>query len=393
MNKPATTQSATLSPAALLEAQPLAIFRAGRQIADDGTVYVFSEADVAASASAYDPALREAPLVLGHPTADGPAMGWVQSCTANGGELSIRSRGVDARFAELVQAERYKKRSACFYPPNHPNNPKPGVWYLRHVGWLGAQQPAVAGLPDAQFADDASGCVRFSENAGTLAYLFRGLRDWFIGQFGVDAADRVLPGYAVEQLEAGARDDDASDGPLFSESTRQPQNPQQKDRKMATPDELQRQLDESRAAERKTAEERDAANAKLATHAQQQRTATHAANVAFAEAQAKAGRVLPKDGAALVAVLDTLADSASVQFGEGDAQKTIAPAEWLRAYVADAKPLVAFGEYAPGGAGNVAGEGLAGLTDEQITERANRYAKEHKVSFSEALDALRSFDA
>ena len=64
----------------------------------------------------------------------------------------------------MVQAGRFKKRSASFYPPQAPNNPTPGKWYLRHVAFLGAQPPAVAGLKDIQFSeDDAGGAVCFSE--------------------------------------------------------------------------------------------------------------------------------------------------------------------------------------------------------------------------------------
>ena len=41
----------------------------------------------------------------------------------------------------------------AFTPPDHPSNPVPNAYYLRHVGFLGAQPPAVKGLGEARFAD------------------------------------------------------------------------------------------------------------------------------------------------------------------------------------------------------------------------------------------------
>ncbi|MET4129062.1 hypothetical protein ACSSV6_002357, partial [Roseovarius sp. MBR-38] len=46
-------------------AQPLHIFRAGRHTAMSGQSLEFSEAQVSAIAAAYDPALHEAPIVIG----------------------------------------------------------------------------------------------------------------------------------------------------------------------------------------------------------------------------------------------------------------------------------------------------------------------------------------
>lgn len=50
------------------------MFKSGRQIAMNGAVLEFSESDLAASARAYDPALHEAPIVIGHPKHDAPPM-------------------------------------------------------------------------------------------------------------------------------------------------------------------------------------------------------------------------------------------------------------------------------------------------------------------------------
>lgn len=142
--------------------QPIHIFKAGKQTASSGVTIEFSEADVLATAEAYDPSLHEAPIVIGHPEQEDPAYGWISHLAAQAGSLYATPSQLNADFAEMVKAGAYKKVSASFYPPEHPNNPTPGVYALRHVGFLGAQPPAVKGLKPTQFSD-ALDCQPFIE--------------------------------------------------------------------------------------------------------------------------------------------------------------------------------------------------------------------------------------
>lgn len=139
------------SAADMLAGQRIDIFEAGTHVSMQGERLTFSQADIEAIAASYDPARREAPLTVGHPEHDKPAYGWVRRLhVAPGGRLQMEVHQVDPAFAEMVSAARFKKRSASFYPPNAHGNPTPGRWYLRHVAFLGAQQPALAGLADLQ---------------------------------------------------------------------------------------------------------------------------------------------------------------------------------------------------------------------------------------------------
>jgi hypothetical protein len=142
----------------------LQIFRAGRHTAMSGATLAFSDVDLEATAAAYDPAKSEAPIVVGHPTTDGPAYGWVRSLSFADGRLEAEPHQVDPAFAELVEAGRFKKISASFFTPGAANNPVPGVYYLRHVGFLGAQPPAVKGLRSPSFdgADTDEGILSFT---------------------------------------------------------------------------------------------------------------------------------------------------------------------------------------------------------------------------------------
>ncbi|HVY33555.1 MAG TPA: hypothetical protein VG960_03955, partial [Caulobacteraceae bacterium] len=165
------------------------IFRPGTHRAENGQSYTFTEADVAAIAGAYDPAVFASPLVLGHPKTDDPAWGWVAGLSINAaGVLVATHEKVAAEFAEGVDAGRYRKVSAAFYAPEDPANPTPGAWYLRHVGYLGAQAPAVKGL-QAAFAADAAEGVAFADAAfptswglSTAAQAVRSIRDWILAK-------------------------------------------------------------------------------------------------------------------------------------------------------------------------------------------------------------------
>lgn len=146
----------------------LPLARPGSFTDQNGTSVVFSEADLVASAAAYDPAKHEAPVVIGHPKDTAPAYGWVQALEFGEGGLVATAHNTVAEFAELVSGP-FKKRSARFYTPTSPRNPVPGVYYLRDVGLLGAQPPAIKGLADVSFAEEESDVVEvaFAEDAPT----------------------------------------------------------------------------------------------------------------------------------------------------------------------------------------------------------------------------------
>lgn len=145
---------------ALAEDGTLHIFRAGTHRGSNGQAIDYSEQDVAGIADLYDPSAHEAPLVIGHPADNQPAFGWVQDLAADGADLRAVPHQVEENFAESVRKGRFKKISASFYPPKHPNHPidHADTPYLRHVGFLGAQPPAVKGLDVPELGDDED-CV------------------------------------------------------------------------------------------------------------------------------------------------------------------------------------------------------------------------------------------
>ncbi|MBK1655225.1 hypothetical protein [Allochromatium vinosum] len=140
----------------------LHIFRAGCYASMSGTEVCLTAPDLLATAGAYDPARHQAPLVLGHPTDNAPAHGWVSSLIATAEGLFAEVREVSDELRALVETGRFKKLSASFWPPEHPENPAPGVWSLRHIGFLGAAVPAVLGLDPPALAGCACGSVELA---------------------------------------------------------------------------------------------------------------------------------------------------------------------------------------------------------------------------------------
>ncbi len=201
------------------------LLRPGTFTSNDGTRFTFAASDLAAIAAGYDPKLGEAPLTVGHPKTDHPAFGWVERLEfdAGSGNLYAVPRQVAPEFSAAVNRGAFKKISVALFGPKQPANPKPGAYYIRHVGFLGAHVPAVPGLTGVEFAatEAPEVAIEFSApGAYTVARLFRGLREWIIGESGMETADRVLPDFYVGELEAVARmpDDDAGELPEPGES-------------------------------------------------------------------------------------------------------------------------------------------------------------------------------
>ena len=318
----------------MANSKPLQIFRPGRHTAMSGAELAFSEADLAATAAAYDPALSEAPIVVGHPVTDGPAYGWIKALSFAAGGLEAEPDQVDPAFAEMVAAGRFKKVSASFYPPESPNNPAPGVYYLRHVGFLGAQPPAVKGLRSPSFADDGEAVTfEFGEYDDVQsAGLWRAMRDWMIGRFGQDEADKVIPGYAVGSLEASAQVELAKDTQETPAPMSYSENPD-KETSIVTP--------EQKAA-------LEAENAQLKSQLSALKAAQiHAGHAAFAEGLIAAGQMVPAQQAVAVALLDALAaQETPVEFGEGDDKAPLIDA--FKVFLSEMPKRIEFGETATG---------------------------------------------
>lgn len=116
------------------------VFRCGTHTDRFGRTVNISTADIDQAITAYKS--DSAPIVVGHPSLNAPAFGWVGAFRRVGNTVQARASVVADEFADLVKRNLYKNRSLSFGP---------GLRF-RHVGFLGAQAPAVKGLADIQFA-------------------------------------------------------------------------------------------------------------------------------------------------------------------------------------------------------------------------------------------------
>ncbi len=127
------------------------IFRAGRQTDAEGRIWDGDDL-IEKAVAGFDASKHEPPVVVGHPRHDAPAFGWVAGLKREGDFLMAKFRDLVPEFVEAVRKGLYKKRSAAFYPDGR----------LRHVGFLGAAPPAVKGLPDIRFEEDAAAVIEFA---------------------------------------------------------------------------------------------------------------------------------------------------------------------------------------------------------------------------------------
>lgn len=180
------------------------IFKAGTHRSMEGVERQFTEADLDQMVTTYndqpEDQKRKSPHVLGHPDVDSPAYGWVEELKREGNTLLAWTDDFVEEFKESVNKGLYKFRSASFYPNG----------LLRHVGWLGATQPAVAGLGEVSFSEDEEGVVTYADAFDwTVEDAFRDIgrlltdvREYFIEKHGRDEAEKMLPSWKVDYLKS-----------------------------------------------------------------------------------------------------------------------------------------------------------------------------------------------
>ncbi|MCJ8541390.1 hypothetical protein MWG95_11740 [Klebsiella variicola] len=316
----------------------LAVFAPGTHTAMDGRTITFTPENCIDLANSYDPSVSEAPFVIGHPSLTAPAYGWAERLEFRDGIVYAAPRQVNPAFAEAFNAGSYKKRSLSIYQPDSPGNPKPGHYYARHVGFLGAVPPGVKGLPDAQFAEASgdNGPLEFALpwEADNLASLFQSIRDWVIQEKDIEQADSIIPQWRIQSILDSATDDRKSSISPLAYAEENNVDPNQTT--TVTAEELakrQAALDE-RENKLRVAEE-----AAIKQKALERRTAI----VGFADGLVKAGNVLPRHKCSIVEVLVNLSQE-PLSFSEGDTTVSKTPEELLREILSTKPRAIDFSE-------------------------------------------------
>lgn len=197
----------------LIEGGWLAVFKVGTHTDMHSFTREWTRKDLETIVSNYATKEHEAPLVIGHPRLDDPAYGWCKAVRCNGNLLEVQVHQLVPQFASLVEAGQYKKRSIALDSDGSEG------WRLRHVGFLGATPPAVAGLPDLvrPFATQPLGTHVFDVEAperattahhppietGVIAKALRAMRDFMLSIGGPEWGDRILTQQEEDTLIAG----------------------------------------------------------------------------------------------------------------------------------------------------------------------------------------------
>ena len=241
-----------------------------------------------------------------------------------------------------------------------------------------------------QYTRTLSKSLHRSEVQRARARFERSLREWIIGKFGQDEADKVVPGYTVKNLEQSAQDElkeaqaesAVASAAAFVEP--QPEGDTMSD------------ADKARLAALET--ENAALKAKEAAFAEAEKKHTtdarHTEHAVFAEGLVKEGKLLPAHKDVTVATLDFMASQEkAVEFGEGDAKKSLLDAH--KAFLLAQPKQVEFGEVAgvDGDAGSTvefaAPDGMAVDKDRlAIHNKALAYAEKNKTTYTAAVAAV-----
>ncbi|WP_290654473.1 hypothetical protein [Idiomarina sp.] len=369
------------------------IFKTGTHTSSNGATLDFSEDKLQGSAESYSPSVHEAPIVIGHPKDNGPAYGWIKSVEFAEGNLDAIPDQVNEDFAEMVKSGAFKKVSASFYLPDAPNNPSPGNLYLRHVGFLGAQPPAIKGLAPVDFAESEEGVVEFEEDWRTamdmsaIARVFKSMREFIIDKFSKDEADKTLPDYLIEELRTSAeerRKADTSPVTDFSESETDPEHDMKLEEALAKVTDLESQNTQLEADKQKLADENKGLQSKVASFTEAENKRRKEALTAKVDALVKDGKVAPAERDKVIAFAERLGDQ-TVDFGEAEDQKGLnAQDEYLKS-LEERKPVVDFNEHS----GDETG-GDEPQTAQNLAAKAVEYQEEQRkagrnISIAEAV--------
>lgn len=384
----------TTSPQAKGLANWIEVFRAGNHVAADGRPISFSRTDLDQMVANH--ATGAAPAVLGHPKHNDPAYAWTAELKRDGDSLFARFQDINPQFEAGVESGAYRNRSVSVFKDQQRG------WRVRHVGWLGAVAPAIDGLRPVEFADGqeyfefaAPGVFQLGWGLESAARLFRGVREWLIGDRGQDVADAVVPNWQIDSIEEAARA--ANDvepvvaASAFSHSGGNDVTITQQDLDRARQDGINQGITQGRdAATAEFSQQVTDANARAASVESERRTERISSQIA---GWVKEGRVLPAEQSGLAEFMTQIeAAGQSFEFSAGNGTVKKTPAQWFAEFMSARTPVVKLGQ-------RDIGDAQTDTTDQQAIENAAREfmsgqaAKGITVSYADAVLHVSKADA
>lgn len=363
------------------------IFKSGRQTDSSGNIREWSDADLDTIASTYNPTNHEAPVCIGHPKDNAPAWGWVKSVTREGSSLFAEIGDLVDEFSEMLSKKMFKKRSISLYPDLS----------LRHIGFLGAQPPAVKGLADFKFSESAS--VEFMDwdeaySFKTVGGMFQRLRDWMLSGKDPESADKILPQYEIDNLKT-VKVDDTGFG--YTENSTEDEDMDKVAQLEAQVAEFSQKFADATATITTITARAEAAESKVKTLEVEKVTGELAS---FAEKMVAAGKLLPANKEAAISFMSSISANSEIDFAEGDKTVKKTPLKIYQEAIESGPQLVHFGEIATGGVAESestndtgpASKKLSELTEEKMNaDKSLKYQDASRMVFEENPDLAQSY--
>ncbi|PIV54894.1 hypothetical protein COS16_08940 [Candidatus Desantisbacteria bacterium CG02_land_8_20_14_3_00_49_13] len=313
----------------------VAALRTGTFKDSNGKEHTFDVGRLDAIAAAYNPQFHEAPEVIGHPKTDDPAWGWIKSVKREGDILFYEPGDRVPEFQKMIDLRMFKNRSIKLGAD--------GIT-VKHVGWLGAEAPAVKGLPMTFKAEDEGATIEFSEayTINTVGNIFQRFREWLIAKFDQDTADSIVNNWEIDELKNLKPDEVVS--------TAETGNFNEGGEDMGEIDELKKKLKErddqiSEFSEGDKIKTMELARLKkeLSDKESAQRKQGFAA---FCESKEMEGKIPPAVKPVVIEFMEILSGAQEFEFSEGDGKVKAQPVERFKELLKGLKKTIEFSEVA-----------------------------------------------
>ncbi len=316
------------------------VFTTGVHTDSNGNQKIWTQADLDRIVESFNPQYHEPPLVIGHPSDNAPAFGWIEAIKREGNDLLVKYRDVAAEFAEWTKKKLFKKKSISVYPDGS----------LRHVGYLGAMPPAIKGLPDYQFSDAGKGeavVYEFSDwRMSTIGRIVMRIRDYLVEKEGADKADNIIGSWEVQDLLTAPQEQETINPGCYSQHEEDEMKVEEV--KALIGEALKDQ--ETRFSEQlKGIAESIKGLGTQFSELQKGQAEERAANLRrefaeFLNTPEMLKRVAEGQREATISHMVTLTGAAPVEFGEGDQKKSVSAVEDYKTKLKALPPVVEFSE-------------------------------------------------
>lgn len=332
------------------------VFRAGTHTDAKGREFKASVEDLDQIVANQE--LGRAPAVLGHPKDSDPAYAWVDGLKRDGDRLFAKFADINPAFDDGVALGAYRNRSIKIV------RDKARGLRLWHVGWLGAQPPAIDGLSPnpVQFsAADAVEEFEFSavdDAVSTLTYaidsiggLLRDLREHVIATEGAETADRVLPTWQIDSVliqARSSRDALAQHTPATAALFTHPSNGEPSMPTIQlTQEQLDEQLKQAREQAARDAEAQFSAQGKELAELRAERVRER--HTGLINGWKAKGLVLPAEETGMREFMAALEGGDAFEFAAADGSQPVkkSPIEWFAEFMAARQPVVKTGQVLP----------------------------------------------